>query len=156
MALFIVALRLTGNIMTNSKSEYVENFFKNGLLEALTIGWQRYGEVCDLSIQINKEIPWILSNMVASNSELITYAIVKNQFISERIKELLNPSINVDFSTRLEVLILVKNIVAGYRIGICYTLVYQNNLLAHLVPLLDSANVYQHQRIFREALEVIQ
>lgn len=156
MALFIVALRLTGNIMTNSKSEYVENFFKNGLLEALTIGWQRYGEVCDLSIQINKEIPWILSNMVASNSELITYAIVKNQFISERIKELLNPSINVDFSTRLEVLILVKNIVAGYRIDICYTLVYQNNLLAHLVPLLDSANVYQHQRIFREALEVVQ
>ena len=99
MALFIVALRLTGNIMTNSKSEYVENFFKNGLLEALTIGWQRYGEVCDLSIQINKEIPWILSNMVASNSELITYAIVKNQFISERIKELLNPSINVDLSS---------------------------------------------------------
>lgn len=133
-ALFVAAVRLVGNIITSPNVVYVENFFKNGLIESLTIGWQRYGAL--ESVDLAKEITWILSNIVASHSVTMTQAIIDNRYISEKLREMLSLDYNIDFKTRREVLILLRNMVAGYSIDICYRLVYQSNLLAQLVPLM--------------------
>lgn len=153
-ALFVASVRLVGNIITSPSVSYVENFFKNGLLESLTIGWQRFGAL--ENVDLAKEITWILSNIVASHSVTMTQAIIDNRYVSEKLREMLSLDLNLDFKTRREVLILLKNMVAGYNIDICYRLVYQSNLLAQLIPLmtLDESHV-QHPTIYFEALEIV-
>jgi hypothetical protein len=60
----MAAIRLIGNISSHENSDYVEHFFKNNLLEALVIGWNRISP----SVEVDKEVGWVLSNIVASNS----------------------------------------------------------------------------------------
>ena len=60
----MAAIRLIGNISSHEHSDYVEHFFKNNLLEALVIGWNRISP----SVEVDKEVGWVLSNIVASNS----------------------------------------------------------------------------------------
>ncbi len=56
----------------------------------------------------------------------------------ESVKGLLDPDLRIDYSTRREVLILFKNIAAGYSIDISYRLVYEHNVLGSVVSTLET------------------
>ena len=58
---FIAALRLIGNISSSEKCIYAENLYKNGFLNSLIIGWNNHN-----TYDIQREIFWILSNLVSS------------------------------------------------------------------------------------------
>jgi hypothetical protein len=86
LPLFTVSLRLIGNISSSTITTYSETFYKNSLLEALTIGWKRI----ELHPDLDKEVCWLLSNMIASNSAYITKSILNNAFITNKFKEILS------------------------------------------------------------------
>jgi hypothetical protein len=86
LPLFTVSLRLIGNISSSTITTYSETFYKNSLLEALTIGWKRI----ELHPDLDKEVCWLLSNMIASNSVYITKSILNNAFITNKFKEILS------------------------------------------------------------------
>ena len=57
-----VALRLVGNFASANENDYIENFFKNDLLNNLVIGWRHFDGLVDLE----REIGWILANLVTT------------------------------------------------------------------------------------------
>lgn len=83
---FIVALRLVGNIMSSTVSLYAENFFKNSFLDALSIGWSNFGS----NPEVDKEGAWVTSNLISSNSVIMTKACLRHPFISAKIKYLID------------------------------------------------------------------
>lgn len=113
-----VSLRIIGNICSGSKADYVENLYKNGLLEALTIAWHRYHDNPD----VEKECVWMLSNISACRSEIITKAILNNQFFTSRIKAILDLHYPVHINRR-EVLYFLLNVSMGYSIELTYMIV---------------------------------
>jgi hypothetical protein len=60
----MVAIRLIGNISSCDKIEYIEHLFKLNLLSSLIIGWKHFEAMPD----VEREVAWVLSNIVASNS----------------------------------------------------------------------------------------
>jgi hypothetical protein len=68
----------------------------------------------------------------------MTTALLNNRFLMESVKGLLDPDLRIDYSTRREVLILFKNIAAGYSIDISYRLVYEHNVLGSVVSTLET------------------
>jgi hypothetical protein len=72
--------------MSSNNSIYAENFFKNGVLDALAVGWSNFGHLPD----VDKEIAWILSNLISSNSVIMTKACLRHPFISHKIKYLID------------------------------------------------------------------
>ena len=75
---------------------------------------------------------------MASCSVPMTTALLNNRFLMESVKGLLDPDLRVDYSTRREVLILFKNISAGYSIDISYRLVYEHNVLGSVITTLET------------------
>ncbi len=75
---------------------------------------------------------------MASCSVPMTTALLNNRFLMESVKGLLDPDLRIDYSTRREVLILFKNIAAGYSIDISYRLVYEHNVLGSVVSTLET------------------
>jgi hypothetical protein len=131
-----------GNITSSENSDYAENFYKNGLLESLTIGWKSFGA----HTEIDKETCWVLSNIVGSNSVYMTKAILNNPFFTDKIRDILTLSENdptaqvcapPNNQARRELLFMLKNISSGYQMEILYTLVFKNNIFMQLIPYLD-------------------
>lgn len=81
---FVVGVRLIGNILASSNSEYCQNFYKNNLLENLVIGWQKYSLP-----EVDKECSWILGNVIASNNLIMTKAVINNQYFCSKFQEIL-------------------------------------------------------------------
>ncbi|TNV73559.1 hypothetical protein FGO68_gene13786 [Halteria grandinella] len=143
--LFKAALKAAGTILTSPNAEYSESLYKNDILQGLVIGWRRY-EGTNHGPDIRKEIVWILGNMIASHSTIITKSIVDNVFIIEKLKEILagsapvdgsQNSIKIDMATRKETLHVFQNLVFGYGIEIHYDLVYRYNMFEVLLPYLQ-------------------
>lgn len=95
--LFKAALKAAGTILTSPNAEYSEALYKNDILQGLVIGWRRY-EGSNHGPDIRKEIVWILGNMIASHSTIITKSIVDNVYIIEKLKEILAGTAPVDGS----------------------------------------------------------
>lgn len=87
---FFPALRLVANIAACNKSDYIDHFYKSGMLGALVIGWRNVSPNPD----VDKEASWMLSNMVACNSEHITKAIVGSPFILDKMRCILTLGTN--------------------------------------------------------------
>ena len=64
---FRVAIKLAGTIISGSNSEYAENLLKNGLLESIIVGWNKFDEKIPgtYMVAVNKEIAWTMSNLIA-------------------------------------------------------------------------------------------
>jgi hypothetical protein len=86
--LFKVALKAAGTILTSPSKEYCEALYKHDILQALSIGWRRF-ECVKGGPDIRKEIVWIIGNMIAAHSSIITRSILDNAFIVEKLKEVL-------------------------------------------------------------------
>jgi hypothetical protein len=144
---FVVSVRLIGNIMSSTNSEYVQNFYKNGLLESLVIGWQKYQHP-----EVDKECSWILGNIVASNNLLMTKAVISNPFFNQKFQEILQHVFNnqhLDSKSHAsyvsgcrEIMVLIKNVVRCYSLDISYLLITNLNLLPNLLPFIDPERLY--------------
>jgi hypothetical protein len=83
---FMVAIRLIGNISSCEKIEYTEHLFKLNLLSSLIIGWKHFEAMPD----VEREVAWVLSNIVASNNLEMTKEIIGNEYIITRTLDILN------------------------------------------------------------------
>ena len=80
-SLFVTSLKLIGNLCASENSSYSEHFYKNQVLEALTIGWQQFHNT-----DVDKQVYWLITNIIASNSPEMVRAIVDNQFFMEKFR----------------------------------------------------------------------
>ena len=64
------------------RNEYSELFLKHGLLGALMRGWEKHGEVKGIPVyDVQKEILFVLNNMIASQSPSLVIAVINNPYI---------------------------------------------------------------------------
>jgi hypothetical protein len=79
-----VSLRLIGNISSCTNSRYIEIFYMNGLLNALEVGCHKHK-----SADIDRDLCWLISNIVACGNDSMTIAVFNTPFFVEKMKEVL-------------------------------------------------------------------
>jgi hypothetical protein len=144
---FVLAIRLVGNILASSNSDYCQNFYKNSLLENLVIGWQKYQLP-----EVDKECSWILGNVIASNNLIMTKAVINNQYFCQKFQEILqNVHATHQVDTRAhsfyvsgckELMIMIKNVVLAYSLELTHQLINNLNLLPHLICFLNPDRLF--------------
>ena len=85
-----VALRLIGNFASADSNAFIENIFKNDLLNNLVIGWQAFDGIMDLE----REIGWILANLVSTYQKDIAIGLLTNPYVCFKIHQILNLELN--------------------------------------------------------------
>lgn len=78
-----VALRLVGNFASANCNDYIENLFKNDLLNNLVIGWRHFDGLVDLE----REIGWILANLVTTYDKTIVTSLLSNHYVCYKINQ---------------------------------------------------------------------
>jgi hypothetical protein len=151
---FQVSLKLAGVIMQCENREYGENLYKNGFLEGIMAGWNRF-----CSPDINKEIAWMLGNLVATQSSIITSELVRNKYIMDRLRELIaTPGEQVRSmpAIKTEVFVIVRNIVAGYNLHLSYDLMFTHSFMEALLPYLSLDNPsYRHLHMVLQTFDYL-
>ncbi len=76
-----VALRLIGNFSSAESSEYIAFIFKHDFLASLMIAWKKF----EGTIDIEREIGWLLANIVSCYDQEMTKSILKCEYVCFKV-----------------------------------------------------------------------
>jgi hypothetical protein len=134
---FICALRIVGNISYMPKGEYMDLYYKKGLLEALQEGLNFYHR----DKQIQTETFWLFSNLIACNNLPITRSLLSSNMFSLMIRSVLVENL-INVSAVKECMHVFTNLVCGYQPDIIDILIIGVDFFELIKPILDLEKRY--------------